>query len=344
MQFKQWVQDPRRLKALGVRESLEDFTKAFLKGRSFREVRTPLLVRSPGMEPHIRPFSTENCESYLPTSPEFAMKKLLAGGLGNIFQINSAFRYEPISTTHLPEFSLLEFYRAPGELEAILKDTETWVSQFSKKHFSSEIINYQGKKISLKTPWPRYSTTSLFKNSVGIDLTAKNSHDLFLQVLEKNGMKKDPSKKYSWDDLYFEVWLNLIEPSLPIDQAFFVVDYPPSQAALAELRTDSHGDTWAQRAEFYIGGLELGNGFQELTDPVEQRKRFVADMELRKNTYGDSFLVSPIDEEFISALDQGLPRCSGIAVGMDRLVMLFADETDIRYTTWLLPSINPSAR
>lgn len=337
MRFKPWVQDKRRQRALLVREALEDFTRSFFRSRKFREVKTPLLVCSPGMEPHIRPMILQNGTTYLPTSPEFSMKKLLAGGIGNIFQISPAFRSEALSNTHLPEFSLLEFYRAPGKLEEVMEDIELWISGFADKLYSASKFIYQGRTVSLASPWPRYTTAQLFKDSLGIDLSAKSSKEQFIQVLEKNGIRKNVSASTSWDDLYFEVWLNLIEPTLPKDQAFFVTHYPPSQAALAEIWVDENGNSWAQRAEFYIGGLELGNGFQELTDPAEQRARFISDMELRKKTYGDSFPVTPIDEELISALDEGLPQSAGIAVGMDRLVMLFADETDIRYTTWLLP-------
>jgi len=306
-----------------------------------------MLVSSPGMEPHIRPFQVSGCNSYLPTSPEFSMKKLLAGGLGNIFQINSAFRNEPASNTHLPEFSLLEFYRAPGSIEEICQDIEEWVCGFAKVLNSSETIHYQGKKISLSTPWKRLTTESLFNSALDIQLSDSDSREQFIDVLVRNGFHNagDPGfKDKTWDDLYFEVWLNLIEPHLPHDRPIFITDYPPSQAALAEIKTDEQGNRWASRAEFYVGGLELGNGFQELTDPIEQRRRFEEDMNLRQKVYGKDFPKSPIDEEFISALEQGLPRSSGIAVGLDRLVMLFSDESDIRYTTWLLPSVSLSAR
>ena len=125
-----------------------------------------------------------------------------------------------------------------------------------------------------------------------------------------------------WDDLYFKIWLNLIEPRLPADRAVFVTRYPASQAALSVIDTDPDGSRWAERFEVYAGGLELGNAFEELTDPGEQRRRFIEDMELRSEVYGNDFPVNPLDEEFLDALAEGMPPSGGIAMGVDWLVML----------------------
>ena len=131
-------------------------------------------------------------------------------------------------------------------------------------------------------------------------------------------------------------WSNyFIENNLPKDQAVFVYRYPPSQSALSVIDKDSDGSSWARRFEPYAGGLELGNAFEELTDPIEQRKRFVEDMALREKIYGPSFPKNPIDEDFMDALNEGMPPSGGIAVGVDRLVMLFADQNDIDKTLWL---------
>jgi lysyl-tRNA synthetase class 2 len=139
----------------------------------------------------------------------------------------------------------------------------------------------------------------------------------------------------TWDDLYFKIWLTFIEPKLPADKAVFVYRYPPSQSALSVIDTDPDGSPWARRFEPYAGGLELGNAFEELTDPIEQRKRFIEDMNLRESIYGSSFPRNPIDEDFLEALAEGMPPAGGIAVGVDRLVMLLANEPDIDYTIWL---------
>ena len=336
--FRQRILDPRRLKAMHIRTQVESGIRRFFLTRDFREVRTPLIVISPGMEPHIRPFQIKSTvlpheTYYLPTSPEFAMKKLLVGGLRKIFQICPAFRDEPHSLTHRPEFTLLEWYRTESNYEEIMKDTEELIETLALEISGQPFLSFQGKKISVKTPWPRLRIRDLFLRFVGIDLTSCTTLEEMTQECHRLKIRVSPGE--TWDDLYFKIWLDLIEPYLPSDQAVFVTRYPASQAALATLDQDPDGSTWARRFEFYAGGIELGNAFEELTDPIEQRTRFVQDMDLRAQIYGDSFPKSPIDEEFISALEEGLPPSGGIAVGVDRLVMLFADEPDIDYTQWL---------
>ncbi|NDD93041.1 hypothetical protein EBZ37_13285 [bacterium] len=145
----------------------------------------------------------------------------------------------------------------------------------------------------------------------------------------------DSGNADTWDDLYFRIWLNVIEPKLPQNQAVFVHGYPPSQSALSVIETHSDGSRWARRFEAYAGGLELCNAFEELTDPQEQRARFLKDMDLRTQLYGDAFQKTPLDEDFLEALAEGLPPSGGNALGVDRLIMLLADEPDIRYTFWL---------
>jgi lysyl-tRNA synthetase class 2 len=318
--WKSHIQNPRRQHALKVRDKTEAGIRTFFRERGFIETRTPLLVASPGMEPHIRPIEikTNTSRVFLPTSPEFAMKKLLAGGLTQIFQICPAFRDEPLSTTHHPEFTMLEWYRAHATEHDIKKDTE---------------ITFQGKKISVKTPWPRLRTRDLFKEITEIDLVKSATPQALAKDCARLGIQTSAAD--TWDDLYFKIWLNCIEPKLPHDQAVFVTRYPASQAALAVVDKDPDGSLWARRFEAYAGGLELANAFYELTDPIEQRKRFEKDMELRAQTYGPEFLPNPIDEEFMRALKEGLPPSAGIALGVDRLVMLLADEPEIAYTIWL---------
>jgi len=330
--WKVRIQDPRRRHAVATRRKVEKAIRAFFDAKNFEEVRTPLLVVSPGMEPHIRPLPLKN-NLYLPTSPEFAMKKLLAGGLNKIYQICPAFRDEPHSTTHLREFTLLEWYETQIDDQGLQKTTEQLIEALAIQLFGKPEITFQGKKISVKTPWPRLRTRNLFLETVGIDLVKNHSVELLAQECRRLKIQTDASD--TWDDLYFKIWLNLIEPKLPENQAVFVTRYPASQAALSRLDQDPDGSQWAKRFEVYIGGIELANAFEELTDPVEQRKRFVDDMDLREKTYGPSFPKSPIDEDFIAALEQGLPPCSGIAMGVDRLVMLFANESDIDYTFYI---------
>jgi lysyl-tRNA synthetase class 2 len=321
----------RRFKAIRTRSKVEGAIREFFLNQEFLETRTPLLVPSPGMETHIRPFRVG--DAYLPTSPEFAMKRLLVGGLEKIFQICSAFRDEPRSITHHPEFTILEWYRAYAGYEDIMRDTEQMFAFIATKLFGRPTLRYQGQEISVATPWPRLRVRDLFLEMAGIDLAQASTRELLAAHCERLGLSARPEE--NWDDLYFKIWLNLIEPKLPADHAVFVTRYPRSQAALSVIDRDPDGTEWAKRFEVYAGGLELGNAFEELTDPVEQRKRFEKDMNLRTEIYGTEFPKNKVDEEFLAALAEGMPPSGGIAMGVDRMVMLFADEPEIEQTLWL---------
>ncbi len=330
--FNERILHPRRQKALRVRRQIEDGIKSFFEQKGFLAVRTPTLVKSPGMETHIRPYRLTTGE-FIPTSPEFAMKKLLVGGLEKIFQICPAFRYEPLSPQHHPEFSILEWYRAYAGYDEIMQDFECLVEELAVKITGSSTVSFNGKDISFKAPWPRLRVRDLFLDFVNIDLVKCDTPEKLAVEVERLGLAVD--KADTWDDLYFKIWLNFIENKLPQDRAVFVYRYPPSQSALSVIDQGEDGSRWARRFEPYAGGLELGNAFEELTEPVEQRKRFNEDMNLREELYGKSFPKNPIDEEFLEALEEGMPPAGGIAVGVDRLVMLLADEPEIDYTIWL---------
>jgi lysyl-tRNA synthetase class 2 len=332
------VLDPRRLKGLKARQQVESGIREFFgKKHGFLEVRTPLLVPSPGMEPHIRPYTAgplaKGQDAYLPTSPEFAMKRLLSGGLEKIFQMSPCFRSQPLSRTHHPEFLMLEWYRAYAGYEEIMRDTEELICFLAKKIYGKPVIPQQGRKIRVKTPWPRLAIRDLFEEMTGVDLVKSASRNALAEECRRLGIQV--GTKESWDDLYFKIWLDLIEPKLPADQAVLVYGYPPSQAALSVLTQDQDGNSWAKRFEVYAGGYELGNAFEELTDAREQRRRFESEMAIRARTYGDAFPPNPVDEGFLGALEEGMPPSGGIAVGVDRLIMLLADEPDIEYTIWL---------
>lgn len=308
--------------------------RAFFDARDFLETPTPIAVESPGMEPHIRPFrvlpaGADSPVRYLQTSPEFAMKRLLAGGLERIYQLAPVFRDEPRAPTHLPEFTMLEWYRANAGYEAIMDDTEQLVAHVAAAIHGTTVIPWQGAGIDVTPPWPRLRIRDLFAEHAGVTLLP--STDLRGECA-RLGLRTADSD--GWDDLYHRIWLEVIEPRLP-RRALFVLRYPPSQAALSVIDADPDGTPWARRFEVYAGGLELANAFQELTDPAEQRRRFEADMALRARTYGADFPPSPMPEAFLSALHEGMPPSSGIALGLDRLVMLLADEPEITYTTWL---------
>jgi lysyl-tRNA synthetase class 2 len=338
LRFFERMQDPRRQHGVAMRARVESLVRKFFCDRDFLETRTPLLVACPGMEPHIRPFRLESGAT-LPTSPEFALKRLLVGGLERIFQITPTFRLEPKSTTHHPEFTMLEWYRAFAGMEDIMRDTEQLLEQLAVAIRGRPEIEFQGKRFSVKTPWPRLAVRDLFSELAGVNLVACATAESLARECVRLGVAPGVSledlSREPWDDLYFRIWLNAIEPRLPQDQAVFVHGYPPSQAALSVIETHPDGSRWARRFEAYAAGVELCNAFEELTDPVEQRARFEKDMALREQVYGGDFPKTALDEDFLQALEEGLPPSGGNALGIDRLVMLLGDEPDIRYTFWL---------
>ncbi len=340
--FRSQIQDPARQHAVRVRGKVEGGIRSYFQSHDFLEVRTPLLAPCPGMEVHIRPFAVtdwkKNRRYALPTSPEFGMKKLLAGGMERIFQICPAFRDEPVSTTHLPEFTMLEWYQVSqgphSGFEWVMKQTEELVQSIALAFDGQLVRNYQGKQVDLRGPWPKYRINDLFKKWIGIDLLSHQSSSSLAAVCESRGLPISPED--TWDDLYFKLWLNFIEPELDDGRPCFVTDYPPSQSALARVETSPiDGAPWALRFEVYMAGFELANAFNELLDPYAQEKRFEKDMELRTELYSDDFPKTPVDQAFLRALREGMPECGGIALGVDRLVMFFADVADIRLTQWL---------
>jgi lysyl-tRNA synthetase class 2 len=329
MSFLEHVQDPRRLHGLRVRQRTKQALHQFFQNRDYLEVDTPLLVRSPGMEPHIRPF-TVMTGAHLPTSPEFAMKKLLAGGLTKIYQLAPSFRNEPPSITHQPEFTMLEFYRAFVDMETFMTEVEDCL------RFVAQTVSQDSR---FREPFERRSFRDWFLLGTALDLVEFPTLDTLKiasqALLKSHGLSV--ANIATWDDLVALLWLNFVEPKLPQDRPSFVYHYPASQAALARKVVDEHGHFWARRFEVYLGSMELGNAFEELLDPEEQRDRFMKDMKLREETYGEDFPPSPVDEEFLRALEEGLPPCAGIAIGFDRLIMCLAKEEDIRFTRWLVP-------
>jgi len=323
------VASERRVRGTTVRAQVEAGIRAFFGARDFVETRTPVRVPCPGLEPHIKPFEV-SAGGFLHTSPELAMKRLLVGGLERIFQIASVFRDEPHAPTHLSEFSMLEWYRAYADEHAIMADTEALVAELAVRVQGTTRVSFAGRVIDLTPPWPRASVRELYAAHAGVDL--REDTDL-RGVCARLGVACAADD--GWDDLYFRIWLERIEPRLPADRPLFVTRYPASQAALAVVDADADGTRWARRFEAYMGGLELANAFYELTDVAVQRRRFEDDLALRARVHGDSFPRVPLDEGFLAALAEGMPPSAGIALGVDRLVMLLADEPDIAYTTWL---------
>lgn len=307
--------------------------RAFFIENGFLEVETPLLVDSPGMEPHLEAFVTTfvpefSCRKpskvlYLPTSPEFHMKRLLCRGFNKIFQITRAFRNGETGQLHQPEFSMLEWYRADDSYESIMTDVENLFIAVSRRLGTGSTITFGSTRIDLRPPWTRMTVKDAWKNFCGIDLDQNPSAaDLRTQgrlIGVHNLLDED-----SWDILYFKIFLDRIEPRLGIDKPLILYEYPAGMSALARIKPDD--PSVALRFEIYAAGMELGNAFDELTDARLQRTRCE---EARNIQIKNGKIPFPIDESFLDALESGMPPSAGIAVGIDRIVMLFLNIPDM---------------
>ena len=313
--------------------------RGFFAERGFVEVETPALQVSPGLEPHLQAFATELTEPgegkrrrYLHTSPEFAMKKLLVAGVPRLFQLARCFRDGERSRTHQPEFTMLEWYRAGASYRELMADCEALL-RAALAAAGRERFAWQGNDADPGAAWTYLSVAEAFRRFCGIDLLdtapdpAAPSLDRLAAAAAPLGIAPHPGDE--WEDLFFRLFLERIEPQLGLGAPAILYDYPISMAALARAKP---GDPrLAERFELYVAGLELANAFSELTDAAAQRRRFLADQEKKRRRYGEAY---PIDEDFLAALAHGMPESAGIALGVDRLVMLATGAATIDQVLW----------
>jgi elongation factor P--(R)-beta-lysine ligase len=279
--------------------------RQFFTGKGFQEAQTPSLVVCPGTEPFLDLFSVGNY--YLPTSPELSLKKMLAGGYEQIFEIRPCFRRGEISERHQPEFWMLEWYRAFHGLEQIMQDT-------------LHLIEFMGGDV---TGFQRKSMADLFQEKLQFHLTPKTSIHELKALADQVGLGSTVRNYEIWDDVFYLLFIEKIEPFLDSENPLIVEKYPPSQAALARLTEDG----WGERFELYWKGFEIANAFHELNDPQIQAERFQTDLDLKKSLGKD---VPSLDPDFLDALKAGMPPSGGIALGLERLFMGLHGIKDIR--------------
>lgn len=317
-----------------VREKVIDAIRSFFKSRDFHEVETPLLVKSPGTEPYLEVFETtlqfaegDRHRGFLLTSPEYAMKKLLAAGFGNIFQICKSFRNnEGRSGKHNPEFTILEYYREHANYEDLMTDQKELLLHILRVVTGdpkATILEYQNLKIDLAN-WRTLSITKAFQQYANISEEELLDEEKLLDKATQKGYQIDDQT--TWEQAYNQIFLNEIESKLDPEIPTILYDYPTSQAALSLKKASD--PRFAERFEYYIAGVEIGNAFSELNDAVEQRTRLEAELAEREKLGKTHF---ELDKDFIKALET-MPTAAGIAIGVDRLVMLFANTTSIQDT------------
>jgi lysyl-tRNA synthetase class 2 len=335
---------PDRLAArrdkLAARGRILRAVRDFFERAGYVEVETPALQPSPGLEPHLRAFATVLHDPrdgaarprYLHTSPEFTMKKLLAGGMTRLWQLAHVFRDGERGATHHPEFAMLEWYRAGASYRDLMDECERLL-RAAQEASGADTLRRGGLRADARLPFARLSVAEAFSRHAGINLLATApdplAPDAALLAVEAKRIGIVPHPGDDWETLFFRIFLERIEPHLGIGMPTILYDYPIAMAALSRRKPDD--PRLAERFELYVCGLELANAFGELTDPAEQRRRFLADQDRKRALYGETY---PIDEDFLAALDAGLPDCAGIALGFDRLVMLCTGAEHIEEVLW----------
>ncbi|MGQ0527564.1 MAG: EF-P lysine aminoacylase EpmA [Alphaproteobacteria bacterium] len=310
-------------------------TRGFFDSQGFTHVETPVLQVTPGLDCHIHGFKTGLKDQllaplrdlYLHTSPEFAMKKLLVAGMERIYQICPVFRNGDDSRLHSAEFTLLEWYRTNAGYRDVMEDT-TRLLRHVAEALSVKTYQHRGMSANPFLNWNIISVLEAFDKYEKISLgNYLEDADAFREAVQRTGIRT--AEKDGWDDLFFRVMAEKIEPHLGIGAPCILYDYPVALGALARRKPED--PRFAERFEVYVCGVELCNGFGELTDAAEQRVRFTAEMAEKQALYGESY---PLDEDFLKALEHGMPPSGGNALGLDRLVMLASGAENIEQVLW----------
>ena len=321
-----------------ARNAIKRALRGWFEDQGFVEVEAAALQVSPGNEIHLHGFATEligpdgaGHKLYLHTSPEFAAKKLVAAGEERIFDFARVWRNRERGPLHHPEFTMLEWYRTGEPYEALMADCAALLA-VAAETAERKSFDWRGRTMDPFAEPERLTVAEAFQRFAGIDLLDAN-RDALAAAIQAQGIRA--ASDDSWTDLFSRVMVEKIEPNLGQGRATVLYEYPASQAALAEVSGDD--PRVAKRFELYACGVELANAFSELTNPVEQRLRFEADMAEKLAIYGETY---PIDEDFIAAL-AAMPPASGAALGFDRLAMLAVGAEHIEQVLWT-PVVEPS--
>jgi elongation factor P--(R)-beta-lysine ligase len=318
---------------LAARGQIRSAVRDWFASERFIEVEPGCLQVSPGNEAHLHAFKAERIGTdlvaaplYLNTSPEFAMKKLLAAGETRIYALQPCFRNREAGPLHASEFTMLEWYRAHTTHDAMMADCAQLVS-LAARTTGARWVSYRGRTCDPHAEPERLSVAAAVSRHAGIDILATTGDRNALAVAaDAQGIRVGDD--YSWSDIFSRILTERVELNLGIGRATLLVDYPVSEAALAKV--SARDPRVAERFELYVCGVEIANGFSELTDPALQRSRLEAEMDLKQARYGERY---PIDDDFLGALAI-MPEASGCALGFDRLVMLAAGAVRIDQVRW----------
>ncbi|MCO8146352.1 EF-P lysine aminoacylase EpmA [Rhodovulum tesquicola] len=330
-----------RRPALLARNRIQAAIRGWLEGEGFTEVDPAALAVSPGNEAHLHAFATDAIGNdgvarrmYLHTSPEFAMKKLLAAGETRIAAFAHVWRNRESGPRHSPEFTMLEWYRAHEEYAVLMDDTAAML-RLACQAAGTTLLRHGDADCDPFQPYERLSVAEAFARHAGIDLLATirpdGTTDRDALAAQATGAGIGLAGDDTWSDILSRVLVARVEPHLGMGRVTILDRYPAAEAALARTCPDDPRE--AERFEVYACGVELANGFGELTDPAEQRRRFAAEMDEKQRVYGERY---PLDEDFLAALAL-MPPASGIALGFDRLAMLATAAPRIEDVLWTPP-------
>jgi len=307
-----------------ARSQIITVIRQFLNQRGFLEVETPVLQPSAGGAlalPFITHHHTLDQDLYMRIALELHLKRLIIGGFDRVYELGRAFRNEGISTKHNPEFTMLESYEAYADYNDVMKMLEEMVSSVSQEVLGTGEVKFGDSVIDFKPPWRRISLRQAVIECSGIDFVKYPGADSLRSKMKGIGVEVDPKK--NWAKLVDELLSTFVEPKLI--QPTFIFDYPVSMSPLAKTKPDE--ERVVERFEAFAGGMEIANAFTELNDPLEQRQRF---LEQQKERQTEGELEESIDEDFLLALEYGMPPTGGLGVGIDRLVMLLTGQQSIR--------------
>jgi len=308
--------------------------RAFLIERGFLEVETPMMHPIPGgaaAKPFVTHHNALGVDLYLRIAPELYLKRLIVGGFPRVFEINRNFRNEGISTIHNPEFTMLEFYVSYADYQDLIRLTEELISSLAQQLLGTTVIEYQSQTINLAPPWRRWSYHQAILEVNGLAPAVLTDREQALAAAKQLNVPVDP--KWPLFNIVNEIFEETVEPRL--EQPTFITDYPIEISPLA--RRKDADPALTDRFELYIAGREIANAFSELNDPLDQRERFEGQAAQREAGNEEAHVV---DEDFLRALEYGMPPTAGEGIGIDRLIMLFTNQASIRDVV-LFPQLRP---
>ncbi len=287
----------------------------------------PIALPCPNIDPNVFPVTISDASGretrmYLHTSPELSLKKLVAAGSGNLFSLGKVFRDREGSPIHHPEFTMLEWYRVGEPADSVMEDVETLTRTLAREIAGREAVRRGDAAVRLPPRWERRELSGTFLRLLGAPM---EDGDALRRALERRGLR--PGTEESWEDLFFRACIDVIEPSLGTDPVF-LTGFPSSLAGMAKRRAGN--EKVSERFEGYLCGIELVNGYEELTDPAEQEARMTELAARHKRQTGVDL---PVDPDFLDALRHGMPPCSGAALGVDRLAMILLEKESIADVT-----------